>query len=47
MHFIIVIFVNPYFGGLASCRDIAQGLNISDFVCSPCSGIGEENVNPW
>ena len=32
----------PYFGGLASCRDIAQGLNISDFVCSPCSGIGQE-----
>ena len=33
---------NPYFGGLASCRDIAQGLNRSDFVCSPCSGIGQE-----
>jgi len=33
---------NPYFGGLASCRDIAQGLNNSDFVCSPCSGIGQE-----
>jgi len=32
----------PYHGGLANCRDIAQGLNASDFVCSPCSGIGQE-----
>jgi len=32
----------PYHGGLAQCRDVAVGLNASDFVCSPCSGIGRE-----
>ena len=32
----------PYYGGLAQCGDLAQGLNASDFVCSPCSGIGQE-----
>merc|ERR1712039_288143 len=34
---------SPYYGGLAQCRDVAQGLNASDFVCSPCSGIGAES----
>eukprot|EP01083_Nonionella_stella_P095741 268877_1 len=33
----------PYYGGLAQCRNIAQGLNPSDFVCTPCSGIGQNN----
>jgi len=32
----------PYHGGMAQCRDVAAGLNSSDFVCSPCSGIGRE-----
>lgn len=33
----------PYYGGLANCRDIAQGLNSSDFVCPACSGIGMDD----
>jgi len=33
---------SPYYGGLAQCRDLARGLNASDFVCAPCSGIGED-----
>jgi E3 ubiquitin-protein ligase MYCBP2 len=33
----------PYYGGLANCRDIAQGLHASDFVCPACSGIGMDS----